>query len=785
MSSILPRTLPVALAVAACGGPVAEPDPTWAHYADRLGDPIADLPAELATAYALGEEVMLRDFNPNTGLGPSFNADSCHSCHGVPIAGGGAPHYRDFFLVRRPRWDGALEDVGTNGVSPVRNLYSLDGSHVIHEAEPDDVALYGRRNAPPMFGVGLFEFVSDAHILSREDADDADGDGISGRANYEQARVGRFGYKSQASSLESFNRGAMLNQMGITSNPLFYTHPEEPVQTAFLQSPPSGEDVLEWLAPARAWAQVSAPGEPTRDDDAIADPELTDDDQLALLIFSTYIAPPRPAARTPETADGARAFDKVGCTSCHVPTLESRIGPIPAYTDLLVHDLGEANSDGIQAGFASPQEFRTQPLWGVAITAPYLHDGSAETLEAAILAHGGEAEATTQAYRDLPADEQAGLIGFLESLSPYVDHSPGLVAPDDAMPERAQQPGPDDVGVQGGPSRDLTADERTRWLTGRDLYDRNVTPEQGLGTVFNGDSCRACHQDPVLGGAGGIDTNVLRYGGLDTDGHYVALEQSVLPRSVLPGQWPVRLPEEAMVIEARQPLTTLGVRFIQSLTDAQIEAGADPDDVDGDGISGRVRRLPDGRLGRYGWKAQIPSLTDFAADASLAELGLTLPQDYSDFTNVDDDDVADPEATAAEADDLTFYMSLLSAPDRKVPDDAAQAARGEALFADLNCSGCHLPDLAGVPAYTDLLLHDVADTASPLVEQDAGVLATEFRTPPLWGVVDTAPYLHDGSAATLHDAVLGHYGEAFPARQAYEALSDSDRAALDVFLRSL
>jgi len=164
---------------------------------------------------------------------------------------------------------------------------------------------------------------------------------------------------------------------------------------------------------------------------------------------------------------------------------------------------------------------------------------------------------------------------------------------------------------------------------------------------------------------------------------------------------------------------------------------------------------------------------------------VTLPQDYSDFTDVDDDDVADPEATAADADNLTFYMSLLAAPEGKVPENAALAAQGEALFADLNCSGCHLPDLGGVPAYSDLLLHDVADSASPLVEQDDGVLPTEFRTPPLWGVVDTAPYLHDGSAPSLHDAVLGHYGEALASRRAYEALSDADRAALQVFLESL
>lgn len=769
------------LALVGCGGPAAEPDPTWEHYADRLGDPIADLSPDLAAAYERGEGVMLRDFTPGTGLGPSFNADSCHSCHGVPLAGGGAPHYRDFFLVRRPRWDGALEDAGTNGVSPVRNLYALDGAHVVHEAEPDDVSVFGRRNAPPMFGIGLFEFVSDEHILSREDPDDADGDGISGRANYEQDRVGRFGFKSQASGLESFNRGAMLNQMGLTSNPLFYDHPEAPVQTAMFET----ERVMEWLGPARAYAQVSAPGEPTRDDDPIADPEMSDDDQRDLLIFSTYIAPPRPAPRTDETRRGAKLFEQAGCDSCHVPTLESRVGPIPAYTDLLVHDLGEANSDGIQAGFASPTEFRTQPLWGVALTAPYLHDGSAETLPDAIAAHGGEAEASREGFAAFATEDQASLVAFLESLSPYVDERPGLVTPDDTLRERAHQPGPTDVGVPGGPYRALDAAETERWLAGREIYDRNALPAEGLGSAFNADSCRACHQDPVLGGAGGIDTNVLRIGGLDADGHYRPLASNVLPRAVLPGMPPIRLTDDAAIIEARQPLTTLGVGFIQTISDEAILANADPDDLDGDGISGRPRVLGDDRVGRYGWKAQIPSLKDFAADASLAELGLTLPPSYSDFTSTDDDGVADPEQTPQAADDLTFYMNMLTPPVGETPDDAAQAARGEALFASLDCATCHLPELDGVALYSDLLLHDVASPFKPLVEQDPGVSTTEFRTPPLWGVVDTPPYLHDGGAATLHDAIAGHFGEAEPSSDAYLTLPEADQAALLVFLRSL
>lgn len=768
--------------LAACGTAPPEPDPEWRHYADRLGDPIDGLDAETLAAYERGVEVMARDFTPADGLGPTFNADSCHSCHGVPIPGGAAPRYRDFFLVKTERWDGTPVNAGSNGISPVRNLYALDGGHVIAPAEAGELVTTARRNAPPMFGVGLFEFVSDAHILSREDADDADGDGISGRANFEQGLVGRFGYKAQANNLESFNRGAMINQMGLTSNPLFFDFPEEPVRTAWLDL--DAGDMLSPFAPTQAWAQVSAPGEPTTDDDGIPDPELSDADQADLLIFSTYVAPPQPQARTKDTKKGAKLFDRMGCTSCHVPELESRIGPIPAYSDLLLHDLGEANGDGLAVSFASGTEFRTAPLWGVALTAPYLHDGRVDTLEGAIEAHGGEGSASRDAFRDADAEDQRLVIAFLESLGPYVDARPGLLGEEEALPEDRHQPGPDDVGVPGGPMRELTDDERASWLAGRELFDRNMLIEEGLGSAFNADSCRACHQDPVLGGAGGVDTNVLRIAE-EVDGHPVNLDSFTLPRLVNPGDAPVRYPELPLVVESRQPPTVLGVGLIAEIPDEAIVALEDPFDLDGDGISGVARRVGDD-IGRYGWKAQIATLDDFAADALLNELGATVPLDVSDFTSTDDDGVADPELTADDNADLAFYMSMLTPGTGVAPADSAQAARGEQVFAELGCDACHVPQLGEARLYSDLLLHDVADPFAPLVDQEGEtVLPTEFRTPPLWGIVHTAPYLHDGRAFTLDDAILGHFGEAAPSKEAWEALSEADQAALRVFLESL
>ena len=183
---------------------------------------------------------------------------------------------------------------------------------LFHIPPSADATTYARRNAPPMFGIGLFAFVSDQDILTRADPDDTNGDGISGRANIEKGEVGRFGYKSQAASLESFNRGAIFNQMGITSDPLFYD---------FLELEEQGWNWRLSLINT-ADAQVSALDEPTLDDDGVSDPEISNEDQRDLLIFSTYIGVPRPtpkAERSPESIQGERQFSEIGCANCHLP----------------------------------------------------------------------------------------------------------------------------------------------------------------------------------------------------------------------------------------------------------------------------------------------------------------------------------------------------------------------------------------------------------------------------------------------------------------------------------
>lgn len=751
----------------------AMPDRDLTYWADTPGDPIGGLVGEPLARFERGRDEMDRVFGASSGLGPSFNADSCGSCHQFPVAGGSAPRYRDLFLVRAERDDGAMIDVGTNGLSPVRNLYHMGSGHV---AEPDNTTVYARRNSPSGLGIGLFEFVSETEIVKREDPEDKNNDGVSGRANYEQGEVGRFGYKAQAASMESFNRGAFFNQMGITTDPIDSWFPESWDAAASAEQ----TAVLDWALGgliSTAFAQVSAPDEPTVDEDDAPDPELENGLQMDLLFYSTYLAPLRPAEPDEAMTRGAGLFTKSRCGECHTPKLKSTIGPLYAYSDLLLHDMGAAFENDLEVSLAKPSEFRTQPLWGVSLHGPFLHDGRAETLEDAVLMHGGEADASRSLFEAYSSEERADVVAFLQGLGGWNPEGQILLGPDASEFE---------VGVNGGPEAGLSAESMEQWRRGQKVFDRTATLDGGLGTVFNADACRACHQDPVLGGAGGVDTNVIRFG--EWDGTtYHGFERPVLPRQSLPGDLPYRMDDAANAVEWRNPPTTLGVGFLGRIPDADILANQDPDDLNGDGISGRARILTSGQLGRFGWKAQVPSLVDFAADALLNETGLTIDPSFSAFTSSDDGDVyADPEVMEGPFLDLVVYLENVAPPEPQVQSDAAQVEMGRGLFAS-SCIQCHTSFPHGErDPYTDLLLHDVAAPDDfALVAQDGEVLPTEFRTPPLWGVVDTGPYLHDGRAETLEAAIMGHHGEATSARQDFEGLSTEETQALVAFLKSL
>ncbi|WP_223640525.1 di-heme oxidoredictase family protein [Rhodobacter sp. TJ_12] len=256
------------------------------------------------------------------------------------------------------------------------------------------------------------------------------------------------------------------------------------------------------------------------------------------------------------------------------------------------------------------------------------------------------------------------------------------------------------------------------------------------------------------------------------------------------------------VVFLRQPPALAGLGLVAAVPDAALVAWEDPDDADGDGISGRANRMPDGALGRYGWKAAEPTLVAQIANAAAVDMGLTnrrYPQELCPPAQIacqkaprgrpsplGDLDLPDPRLDA-----IAAYLSGFKAPQPAAL--AAQAAHGESLFSTLGCAACHRPVLRTEDGRTlrplsDFLLHDMGDgLADGVREHLAG--PSEFRTAPLWGLGARLRaghrFLHDGRARSPEEAILWHGGEAGPARDAFVSLTAADRAALLSYLEQL
>lgn len=394
--------------------PAPTPTPTPAV---QLGDPLPGLTAEELASFERGKALFTKRFKPSEGLGPFYNATACASCHSTPVIGGGADLYRNFYLAvlelgPTPAFQAKFPTLPSPVMpafgTPSSTTFSLTGRRFdMPQSYFGLPVTSAQRNSIPIFGTGLFEFVSNATILSHADPDDADSDGISGRTNADGAGMGRFGVKAQSNNVEFFTRAPLMNQMGITSNPFRGT-----AGTASL---------AHGLAPQAS----STPNSPTTDNDGVPDPEISADDLGDLIAFTRFLAPPQPQTFNDSATRGAAKFTEIGCAKCHIPELPSARGPVRAYTDLLIHEMGSALADNItfgtpQASAISPNhtggEFRTAPLWGVSHFAPYLHDGRAETIDDAIRMHGGESQAIRDAYVALPTNIREDILVFLRHL---------------------------------------------------------------------------------------------------------------------------------------------------------------------------------------------------------------------------------------------------------------------------------------------------------------------------------------------------------------------------------
>jgi CxxC motif-containing protein (DUF1111 family) len=271
-------------------------------------------------------------------------------------------------------------------------------------------------------------------------------------------------------------------------------------------------------------------------------------------------------------------------------------------------------------------------------------------------------------------------------------------------------------------------------------------------------------------------------------------------------------PIEAALTSPRVAPQVVGMGLLEAVPEAAVLDLADPDDADGDGVSGRPNYVATGpgepeRLGRFGWKANVATVRDQVAGAFAGDIGIT--SDEHPEENCPTPAAAcraaptggSPEIPADRMDDMEFYSRTLAVPARRRVDEP-EVERGAEVFAAIGCTACHTPtlltgdhpvsQLSGqeIHPYTDLLLHDMGPG---LADGRPDFLATgsEWRTPPLWGIglVETVNghslFLHDGRARSLEEAVLWHGGEAAGAQGRFVALDAADRAAVIAFLESL
>jgi CxxC motif-containing protein (DUF1111 family) len=427
-------------------------------------------------------------------------------------------------------------------------------------------------------------------------------------------------------------------------------------------------------------------------------------------------------------------------------------------------------------------------------------------------------------------------------------------------------------------SANITFEEEGTFKLGNGIFRKvwvsapsSTQASDGLGPIFNARACQSCHLKDGRGhppeglpDATSMFLRLARQAETDEEKAAIAdhaalnfpdkvyggqLQDLAVPglagegkMAISYGEQPVTL-KDGTVVSLRKPayavtdlahgaldpLTTLsprvtpqmiGLGLVEQIHPADILAHADPEDRDGDGISGKAAIVRDRKtgaltLGRFGWKASAPSIRQQTADAFAGDIGISTPEvphHWGDCTKTETDCLAMPNGVqqrlgSVEAPDpimdlVTFYSQNLAVPARRDINDPA-VLKGKALFYQSGCVSCHTPKFVTrrdapnkaqsfqlIWPYSDLLLHDLGDGLAD-GQQVGDATGNEWRTAPLWGIGLTKTvnghtfFLHDGRARNLTEAILWHGGEAEKSRDAFAALGGTDRDALIKFLESL
>jgi CxxC motif-containing protein (DUF1111 family) len=358
---------------------------------------------------------------PDAGLGPRFNLNSCGGCHAQPALGGSSPSVNPQIAVATLFGAGNTIPafIQQNGpVRVVRFKANPDGTPDggVHDlfviagrsdapgctiAQPDFAAAVARNNTSfripiPLFGAGLVESISDSAILANLAANGQEKRqlGIRGLVNRSanDGTITRFGWKAQNKSLLMFAGEAYNVEQGVT-NELFPTKRDETPGCVFNTTPEDATDA------------------------GATSPIASMSDIEAFTQFMRNLAPPAPQQGPPgpSVLHGGQVFGQIGCALCHTPNL----GPAQLFSDLALHNMGQALNDGITQGQAQGGDWRTAPLWGLGQRLFFLHDGRTTDLTQAIEAHasqGSEASQVVVNYHSMPAASRQDLLNFLRSL---------------------------------------------------------------------------------------------------------------------------------------------------------------------------------------------------------------------------------------------------------------------------------------------------------------------------------------------------------------------------------